>query len=108
MGSGGSRLGLCLDVEKGAHRCVDGEFSSRWIDMRLPLSSLLSFSGPSREDMGNSMGLILEARSPSFLFSLQVCFLGHLFLEHPCVVMMLWRQRAETVRLSGHTGQISF
>lgn len=45
-------------------------------------SDLFWFSGWSGEDGGHSMGLILEARSHSFLF-LRVCFLGFVYFEFP-------------------------
>ena len=62
-----------MDVRKGAHRCGCGIFSSSWIVMRLPSLTCFESSGLSGKREGNSMGLILEARShkPSLLY--KVC-----------------------------------
>ena len=59
-------VGIELDVGKGVHRCVDGGIFRRDGQLCDCLSSALLF-GVGKEG-GNSMGLILEARSPFFSF----------------------------------------
>ena len=57
---------MCLDVRKGAHRCVDVGSFVELDSYAIASPNSPQFSDSGGKGVGTSMGLILEARSPLF------------------------------------------